>query len=162
MLSSHYRSRVNFSMNRKDEARSAIKRIKEFESRLLDITNEKSNELPKAVKLFNQHLCDDLDTPNALAEFYNWIRLTNQQIDHKNLSLDEAAQANAFIFYFNSIFDILSPNDNVPEEIMGLVQMREKHRSNKEWEKSDLLRDDLLSKGWLLKDTPNGPKLTKI
>jgi len=40
--------------------------------------------------------------------------------------------------------------------------MREKHRSNKEWEKSDLLRDDLLSKGWLLKDTPNGPKLTKI
>ena len=162
MLSSHYRSRVNFSMDRKDEARSAIKRIKEFESRLLDITNEKSNELPKAVKLFNQHLCNDLDTPNALAEFYNWIRLTNQQIDHKNLSLDEAAQANAFIFYFNSIFDILSPNDNVPEEIMGLVQMREKHRSNKEWEKSDLLRDDLLSKGWLLKDTPNGPKLTKL
>ena len=88
--------------------------------------------------------------------------MTNQQIDQKNLSIDEAAQANAFIFYFNSIFDILSPNDNVPEEIMGLVQMREKHRSNKEWDKSDSIRDDLFSKGWLLKDTPNGPKLTKI
>lgn len=162
MLSSHYRSRVNFSMKRKNEARSAIKRIKELQSRLLDITNEKSNELPKAVKLFNQCLGDDLDTPNALAEFYNWIRFTNQKIDKKNLSKNEAAKANAFIFYFNSIFDILSTNDNIPEEIMSLVQIREKYRENKEWEKSDLLRDDLLAKGWLVKDTSDGSKLTKI
>ena len=162
ILSSHYRSKVNFSLTRKSEAKSAINRIEELRSRLLDISQERSTNMPEDANSFNSYLGDDLDTPNALATFFNWIRLTNQKIDKDKYSENEAAQANTFIDYFDSIFAILSNNSDIPDDIMSIVRLREKYRKNKDWQKSDLLRDDLLAKGWLIKDTTNGSKLTKI
>lgn len=162
VLSAHYRSKVNFSIKRKDEAKSAIKRIEEIRQRLLDISNEFSNNLPNEANDFNEALMDDLDTPKALAIFFNWVRLTNQNIDQKNTSEEEAKTGNAFIEYFNSIFAILDDSTELPDEVQSLVNSREDYRKNKEWQKSDLIRDKLLSLGWKLKDTPHGTKVTKI
>ena len=162
VLSAHYRSKVNFSIKRKDEAKSAIKRIEEIRQRLLDISNEFSNNLPNEANDFNEALMDDLDTPKALAIFFNWVRLTNQNIDQKNTSEEEAKTGNAFIEYFNSIFAILDDSNELPDEVQSLVNSREDYRKNKEWQKSDLIRDKLLSLGWKLKDTPHGTKVTKI
>ena len=106
VLSAHYRSKVNFSIKRKDEAKSAIRRIEEVRQRLLDISNEFSNTLPNESNDFKKALMDDLDTPKALAIFFNWVRLTNQNIDQKNITEEEAKAGNAFIEYFNSIFAI--------------------------------------------------------
>ena len=162
ILSAHYRSKVNFSIKRKDEAKSAIRRIEEVRQRLLDISKEISNTLPREANDFNESLMDDLDTPKALAIFFNWVRLTNQNIDKKNISLDEAKAGNAFIKYFNSIFAVLDDLSELPSEIQTLVDSREDYRKNKEWQKSDFIRNKLLSLGWKLKDTPLGTKVTKI
>ena len=161
ILSAHYRSKVNFSLKRKDEAKSAIGRIEEFRQRLLDLSKIISEKLPKEADDFNDALQDDLDTPKALAVFFNWIRLTNQKIDKKIFTKQEAEAGNRFIKYFNSIFAILDNKNKLPDEVKLLVDSRENHRKNKEWQKSDLIRDKLLSMGWKLKDTPNGPKITK-
>ena len=161
ILSAHYRSKVNFSLKRKDEAKSAIGRIEEFRQRLLDLSKIISEKLPKEADDFNDALQDDLDTPKALAVFFNWIRLTNQKIDKKIFTKQEAEAGNRFIQYFNSIFAILDNKNELPDEVKLLVDTRENHRKNKEWQKSDLIRDKLLSMGWKLKDTPNGPKITK-
>ena len=161
ILSAHYRSKVNFSLKRKDEAKSAIGRIEEFRQRLLDLSKIISEKLPKEADDFNDALQDDLDTPKALAVFFNWIRLTNQKIDKKIFTKQEAEAGNRFIKYFNSIFAILDNKNELPDEVKLLVDSRENHRKNKEWQKSDLIRDKLLSMGWKLKDTPNGPKITK-
>ena len=161
ILSAHYRSKVNFSLKRKDEAKSAIGRIEEFRQRLLDLSKTISEKLPKEADDFNDALQDDLDTPKALAVFFNWIRLTNQKIDKKIFTKQEAEAGNRFIEYFNSIFAILDNKNKLPDEVKLLVDSRENHRKNKEWQKSDLIRDKLLSMGWKLKDTPNGPKITK-
>ena len=161
ILSAHYRSKVNFSLKRKDEAKSAIGRIEEFRQRLLDLSKIISEKLPKEADDFNDALQDDLDTPKALAVFFNWIRLTNQKIDKKIFTKQEAEAGNRFIEYFNSIFAILDNKNELPDEVKLLVNSRENHRKNKEWQKSDLIRDKLLSMGWKLKDTPNGPKITK-
>ena len=161
ILSAHYRSKVNFSLKRKVEAKSAIGRIEEFRQRLLDLSKIISEKLPKEADDFNDALQDDLDTPKALAVFFNWIRLTNQKIDKKIFTKQEAEAGNRFIQYFNSIFAILDNKNELPDEVKLLVDSRENHRKNKEWQKSDLIRDKLLSMGWKLKDTPNGPKITK-
>ena len=161
ILSAHYRSKVNFSLKRKDEAKSAIGRIEEFRQRLLDLSKIISEKLPKEADDFNEALQDDLDTPKALAVFFNWIRLTNQKIDKKIFTKQEAEAGNRFIQYFNSIFAILDNKNELPDDVKLLVDSRENHRKNKEWQKSDLIRDKLLSMGWKLKDTPNGPKITK-
>ena len=162
ILSAHYRSKVNFSIKRKDEAKSAIRRIEEVRQRLLDISNEFSNTLPNESNDFKKALMDDLDTPKALAIFFNWVRLTNQNIDQKNITEEEAKAGNAFIEYFNSIFAILNDSNEFPDEVKSLVNLREDYRKNKEWHKSDLIRDKLLSLGWKIKDTPLGAKVTKI
>ena len=162
VLSAHYRSKVNFSIKRKDEAKSAIRRIEEVRQRLLDISNEFSNTLPYEANDFKEALMDDLDTPKALAIFFNWVRLTNQNIDQKNTTEEEAKAGNAFIEYFNSIFAILNDSSELPDEVQSLVNLREDYRKNKEWHKSDLIRDKLLSLGWKIKDTPLGAKVTKI
>ena len=162
ILSAHYRSKVNFSIKRKDEAKSAIRRIEEVRQRLLDISNEFSNTLPNEANDFKKALMDDLDTPKALAIFFNWVRLTNQNIDQKNTTEEEAKAGNAFIEYFNSIFAILNDSSELPDEVQSLVNLREDYRKNKEWHKSDLIRDKLLSLGWKIKDTPLGAKVTKI
>ena len=162
VLSAHYRSKVNFSLKRKNEAKSAISRIEEVRQRLLDVTKNVSQFLPKEATDFNEALKDDLDTPKALAIFFNWLRLTNQLIDKKSLSKDQAEMGNAFINHFDSIFAILDDEYKLPEEIQSLLNRRQNYRNNKEWEKSDIIRDKLLSLGWKLKDTPSGTKVIKI
>ena len=162
ILSAHYRSKVNFSIKRRDEAKSAIRRIGEVRQRLQDISSEVSTALPNEVNDFNESLMDDLDTPKALAAFFNWVRLTNQNIDQKNISKVEAEMGNAFIEHFNSIFAILDDSKELPSEVQSLLDSREKYRKNKEWQKSDQIRDKLLSLGWKIKDTPFGAKVTKM
>jgi cysteinyl-tRNA synthetase len=162
ILSSHYRSKVNFSLDRKNEAKSAISRIEEIRQRLLEIESRKSESLPSEANEFNEALKDDLDTPKALAVFFNWIRLTNQKIDHSTISKEEAEMGNTFIEHFNSIFAVLGEETALPSEIQALINAREKCRNNKEWQKSDTIRDELLSMGWKLKDTASGTKVTKI
>ena len=162
ILSAHYRSKVNFSIKRRDEAKSAIRRIGEVRQRLQDISSEVSTALPNEVNDFNDSLMDDLDTPKALAAFFNWVRLTNQNIDQKNISKVEAEMGNAFIEHFNSIFAILDDSKELPSEVQSLLDSREKYRKNKEWQKSDQIRDKLLSLGWKIKDTPFGAKVTKM
>ena len=162
ILSAHYRSKVNFSLKRRDEAKSSIRRIEEVRQRLLDISEKTSEVLPKEVDDFNESLKDDLDTPKAFAVFFSWIRKTNQNLDKNNISNIEAQMGNAFIEYFNSVFAILEKKNKLSSEVQLLVDSREKHRKNKEWEKSDLIREKLLSLGWNIKDTPFGAKVTKI
>ena len=43
---------------------------------------------------------------------------------------------------------------------MRLVKEREKARKNNDWDKSDKIRQELNINGWIIKDTPNGPKIT--
>jgi cysteinyl-tRNA synthetase len=50
---------------------------------------------------------------------------------------------------------------NIPEEILNLVQERENARINKDWAKSDELRNEILNKGYNVKDTKNGVEITK-
>jgi len=47
-----------------------------------------------------------------------------------------------------------------PKDVIDLVGEREDARQNKDWEKSDKIRDQILEKGWIVKDKINGPKLT--
>ena len=65
-----------------------------------------------------------------------------------------------FIAYFDSIYGILPKAGSAPKDVIGLVEEREDARQNKDWEKSDKIRDQILEKGWIVKDKIDGPKLT--
>ena len=160
VLSPHYRSKVNFSLDKKHEAKKAIQRIMGLKERLEKFDESESVELPRGADHFISALENDLDSPAALAIFFDWIRETNSKLDNNELLKSDIQKGKNFINYFNSIFGVLHEKLDVPNNILKLVNEREHARKNNDWTKSDKIRQELDKIGWNIKDTPSGPKLT--
>ena len=160
VLSPHYRSKVNFSLDKKHEAKKAIQRIMGLKERLEKFDESESVELPCDADHFISALENDLDSPAALAIFFDWIRSTNSKLDNDELLKSDIQKGKNFINYFNSIYGILYEKLDVPSNILKLVNEREKARKNNDWANSDKIREELDKIGWNIKDTPSGPKVT--
>ena len=59
------------------------------------------------------------------------------------------------------IYEVNSEKQEIPQEILDLVEQRKMARENKDWTKSDELRDFINQKGYLIKDTKNGVEISK-
>ena len=162
VLSSHYRSKVNFSLDKKYEAKMAIQRIMELKDRLEEFEESESDDLPSDAGKFISALENDLDSPTALAVLFEWLRKTNVKLDRNELSKSDIQKGNHFITFFNSIFGVLYEKFEIPKNIIELVKKRETARENNDWVKSDEIRKELNINGWNVKDTPAGPKITHI
>ncbi len=159
MLSGHYRTKINFTLDKQHEAKASIQRIQSLKDRLQDLKENDSDEFPAEKSNFDTALENDLDAPNSLALFFDWVRATNSASDKDALSRDDVAKGLNFISYFNDVFGVLPDSGRIPQDVMDLVSKRETARQNKDWAKSDKIRDLIGSKGWVVKDTPDGPKL---
>ena len=159
MLTAHYRSKINFKLDKQHEAKMAIKRIQTVKSRLESINRININSFPEIKNTFDKTLGDDLDTPKAMALVFDWVRNLNIDMDKNNLSEEEISNSLNFINYFNSIFCILVDNFNIPVDIIKLVEAREISRKNNDWEESDRLRDLINDKGWNIRDGISGQKI---
>ena len=160
MLSAHYRTKVNFTLDKQHEAKVSIRRIQELKLRLEEMDSEACNGFSTEMEQFNIAIENDLDSPNALAVFFEWIRNTNSKLDEKVFTESDVSKGLNFIAYFDSIYGILPKSGSAPKDVIGLVEEREDARQNKDWEKSDKIRDQILEKGWTVKDKIDGPKLT--
>ena len=161
LLSGHYRAKINFSVAKKHEALKVIQRINDFYHRLVNLTakRNRTSDLPEAYNSFEKALDDDLNTPEAIAIFFDWLRNTNAKIDANNISNIEIASALNFIEKFNSVFDLIAKKSDVPSEVIKLVNEREEARKNKDWAKADSIRNNILTLGWIVEDKPDGYKL---
>jgi cysteinyl-tRNA synthetase len=52
--------------------------------------------------------------------------------------------------------------ESIPEDILGLIDQRQKARENKNWAEADEIRDQLATAGYQVKDTPDGPQVKRI
>ncbi len=164
LLSGHYRTNINFSLDKKHEALKVVQRINDFYLRLLERKEKstKSNKLPKEYYNFEKVLDDDLNTPEALAVFFEWMRKINSQLDNDTLNDEEVFSSINFVRNFNSLFDLIIDNFVVPKVINDLALKREKARKNKDWAEADLIRDEVLKMGWIIEDLPKGYKLKPV
>lgn len=164
LLSGHYRTNINFSVNKKHEALKVVQRINDFYERLLDLSAkcDKSSELPKAYNSFVRALDDDLNTPEALAVFFEWLRKTNVQIDTNLLKNKDIILAVNFVEKFNSVFDLIAKKSKIPQIISTLVEKRAHAKDVMDWVKADKIRNQILELGWIVEDTPIGFKLKPI
>ena len=159
MLSAHYRSKLNFSLEKQHEAKMAIQRILELNDRLDQFVSTEEKGLPVEAENFKLALSDDLDSPKALAIFFDWLRKTNRRLDSNKLSQSDIDKGKNFIYLLDSLYSLLNKKTMVPEKILVLVKERERARKNNDWEKSDKIRIQISKDGWIIKDTPSGPKI---
>ena len=165
LLSGHYRSKINFSVNKRHEGDRVVRRISDFHNRLVENNSEEFSmgKFPEAYAQFKEKMNDDLDTPKSLAVFFDWMKTINTKLDQDEITEKELGESWEFLFLFDSVFGLLKkPDKEAPKDILKLADRRMEAREQKDWALSDAVRDELRSKGWIVEDTPNGQKLKKV
>ena len=173
MLSAHYRSPINFSrdqieaanasLNRLYTARNSLKfQIENGEDRPLNTDEEAFvGRLKIYEKRFDEAMDDDMNTADALGAIFELVKDANVTIQQG--SSIEAAKAG--LNSLEAICDVLGllsrKEDELPEEIAALVRERAEARKNRNWARSDELRNKIVSAGYILEDTKQGQKVRK-
>jgi len=166
LLRVHYRAPLNFTWEGMNEAREALSRIDEWLKRLREAgTSRKdvqSEQRSDPAAQFEDALDDDLNISAALGFLFESIRETNRALDRNEM---DAASASAWMDWWkriNTVLNLEAETETViPSEVTQLAEQRENARREKNWKRSDELRQQILTLGWELRDTKEGPKLTR-
>lgn len=174
LISSHYRSPINYSLDIIEQCKSALERlytcrdsldfaIKNAAEETKENDAELIAELDKRREQFINAMDDDLNTADGLAAIFELTKDINTKIlDH---DVSKAVCEHAAKLY-DELCDVLGILYNRKEntldgDIEALVEKRQEARKNKDWATADKIRDELKAKGIILKDTPQGVTWTK-
>ena len=152
LLMASYRTKVNFSWEVLEGAETALKRLYGL---YLELGNEHGHVHKEYQNKFKEYLEDDLDTPRALSLLWDVFK-------DKNIS---DGDKKATVLDFDKVLGLGFENlkkEIIPEEIIKIAEEREQARKNKDFKKSDELRDKINSLGYEIKDTSEGQKINKI
>ena len=157
LISSHYRSSLNFDNESLDQARSALTRLYQA---LLLAPSEETDLHDESISEFIKSMNDDLNTPEALSTLFGLAKLINnsQNVQEQSMyssTMKELGQvlgllhenSDAFLQYGASLSD---------NEIEAQIQQRNEARKANDFQKADQIRDDLAEQGILLDDSTEG------
>lgn len=161
-----YRKKLNFTMDGLKAAATAIDRLRNFQLR---VSTEKFAEgnsdamrqrADAAIARFDDSLDDDLNTAEALAAMFEYLRDTNSAMDSGEFRSGNVADARRVLGRFDDIFDVLKPRQQeggiADAEIEALIAERQSARKTKNFKRSDEIRDQLTAAGIILEDTKEG------
>jgi cysteinyl-tRNA synthetase len=165
ILSSHYRSPLNYSTDNLEEAKSALSRL----YTALRESNATSDVEPlkKYVEEFNTAMDDDFNSPKAISILHELARESNRVTDK---SSKEATELAATLKFLANVLGLLedepqaflqgkasTSDDELDEDaIQKLIDERNEAKTEKNYAKADEIREQLASKGISLEDTPQG------
>ncbi len=174
MLSAHYRSPLNFSAELMEASKNGLERIVNSADNLKFLLKSAKNEAMSPeeeadfaktdafVENFERAMEDDFNTADAIAAIFDLVKYANT-----NATADSSKE------YLQKLFDrmvkladvlglIIDKKEEVlDEEIEKLIEERQAARKAKDFARADAIRDELLEKGIVLKDTREGVKWTR-
>ena len=172
LISSHYRSPINYSLEIIEQCRSALDRLYtcrerldfaiknavdiEDDNELIDLINSRREQFIKAMD-------DDLNTADGIAAVFELVKDINTKILDKNVSKNVCETAAKVFDELCGVLGILynRKSNDLGAEIEELIEKRQQARAAKDWATADKIRDDLKARGIILKDTPQGVTWTK-
>ena len=174
ILLGHYRSPINFSDELLAAAQTSLGRISNcvrnadfvLSSGNLAGDAEADKVLADAVTAasgsFIAHMDDDLNSADAITDIFNLVRQTNTSAQEGKVSADALKQARDKIVELTGVLGILLDlEDEIPEEITELANKRAEAKKAKDYAEADRIRDEIQSKGYIVKDVPGGFKIEK-
>ncbi len=161
LLSAHYRETFNFTLAGLEGARTAVARIDECVDKLREkVTKASTTPSPNVLQAFTEALDDDLNVSRAWAVVFDWVRETNRALAAGEVDARRAANDLAAWDLIDSVFALgARPIGEVPAQIMALAEARDAAKKARDFAQSDSLRAQIRALGWLVEDTPKGPKL---
>lgn len=167
ILQAHYRSTLDFSNEALSAAEKGMKKLFETQKNIntLPTSNTTSVDFNAVFTKCIEAMCDDFNTPVVIANMFEVSRLVNLISDKKETitEQDKAALKENYEIIFNQILGMKgeqSDNSNtIIEGLMNMIiEMRAEARANKDWAKSDQIRDRLTEVGITIKDGKEGAK----
>ena len=162
-----YRKALNFTFDGLNSAKTAIERLRNFQFRL-----ENAKNLPEGVNAklhehstraqadFRAAMDDDLNTAEALAAVFEYLRDANIALDAGEFHAGNLPGARALLELFDSVFEVLKPSaatDGIAEsDIEKLVAERTAAKKSRNFARADEIRNQLLDAGVILEDTKDG------
>lgn len=176
MLMAHYRSPINFSLDLMEQANSAYERLLNAVANLKHLANvckdgglnEEEKKLMEKFeeykKEFEEAMDDDFNTADAISVLFEMAKTSNA-----NLSRNSSKKLVEYILdMFLKLSEVLGlsyrgvETELNDEEILALIEERQKARKEKNWKLADEIRDRLREKRIILEDTPEGVRWKRV
>ncbi len=164
LLSVPTRKQLNFTFEGLQGAESTVERLRNFRSLVTDAKTSPGSDLDatalvtKALADFESSMDDDFNTAAALAAVHDLVREVNTVMAGKGLLSSDRDAVLEAIAKFDSVLGIFGEQDSsvLDAEIEALVEERQAARRDRDFARSDDLRDLLAEKGIVLEDTKDG------
>ena len=173
MLSAHYRSPINFSREQIKAASASLKRLYtardhlrfmegKAEDRALNDEEEAFiGRLAEYEKRFDEAMDDDLNTADAIGAIFEMVRDAYSFVapETARTAVSKALQSLSAVC---GVLGLLTrEEETVPDEISRMVEERAEARKNRDWKRSDELRDAIRAAGYIIEDTKQGQKVRR-
>ena len=155
--SSGYRTKLNFTWDAMPATQKSLEKLKQgYQNHLLGSDDISDEEIAKYEEDFHKAINDDLNMPLAMSVV--WEIIKNPKKSKKLADL---------LLKFDTVLalkidePIKQKVSEIPSEIIELAEKRKQARENKNWEESDKIRDEIKSKGYIIKDSREGYEIVK-
>jgi len=164
LLSVPYRKQLNFTFEGLQGAESTIERLRNFRRLVRDAKTAGSSErqtsglIQNAIADFEEAMDDDFNTAAALAAIHDLVREINTILAADGLKSDDRTAVLDALEKFDSVLGIFGPEEDqmLDADIEALIAERQDARHNRDFARSDEIRDQLADKGIILEDTKDG------
>ncbi len=175
MLSAHYRSPINFSKTLMESAKSSMERVynclenlkflgeKATDAKILEGEADYKAKLDEFKEKYISSMEDDLNTADAISVIFEIVAEANKAITAESNSSKEIIDYTAnLIRELGGVLGLFNreKGDEISPEIKELLEERKTARAEKNWAKSDEIRDKLKELGVVVKDTAQGQQIT--
>ena len=173
MLSGHYRTQINFTMEVLESAKSGLERmynglnqlngfLKNPQIALKEEEKDTKKELLKYRERFTQKMDEDFNTADGISVIFELVKALN-------IMIDETSSVELVQFSISLLRELGYPlgilqhdlGGSLEDEIEMLIEKRNEARKSKDFKMADAIRDELSVKGIVLEDTPQGVRWTK-
>lgn len=171
MATTQYRRPIQYTKANLAEAGNNLAKLKNaftnLNYRFKDATPGTDPEVTQQVETlvgqFNQAMDDDFNAQNGIAVVYELAKVLNVYSERVNVKQDTLAFLKSKFTQLVGIFGIQLADDHLEDDtIKALIEQRNAARDNKDFQRSDEIRDQLKSQGIVLEDTPQGTRWKRI
>ena len=169
MLSAHYRSPLNFSADLMEASKNGLERIvnaadnlkflkkNAADKKMTEEENKLFTQTDAFVADFERAMEDDFNTADAIAAVFDLVKFANSNTDSES-SAEYLGKLFDLLVKLTDVLGLLvdKKEDILDEDIEKLIEERQEARKAKDFARADAIRDELLEKGIVLKDTREG------
>ena len=166
LLSVPYRKQLNFTFDGLYAAEQAVQRLTDFMQHLPTAQGEGFDVQPLVAETqqrFEEALDDDLNISGALGAVFEMVRTVNRALAQHQLSAAGAEQVATLMHRFDTVLGLLTAEQSpLARDVEVLMEERQRARQARDFARADALRVQIQERGYVVEDTPQGPRLKRL